>query len=431
MSKTIYSKLVNRRGMKDSLPSLDYGEFGFCGDTDQIFAGIKSNEELILAAKSKTVTVGSEGDYPTINAALESLSRKKAIHNTGAVTVRLLSGFIMEEQVKITTNLSWVVIESAAAEVVVRRSALTVAPGRNNPSMYPAFFVTDGGISPLINVLFSMDSSGAATGRYGFYVEGSGHLSIAPDKGCKGAPRGLWVCGAGVSADCDSGIFTGSAEYGITARHGGRINANYANVSNSGRGIGSYSGASIACRDINAQNCTVSAVVAVTSGKIYARFANASGSAIGGFAAGNAIFNAPDFIAENCTGRGLFGHTAGYISASRAQLANCDTGMYIENGSWVSANSSDVTNCTMGALIRRGSHAHLRESDFSGCTTGIEARHASIVDAHLCNMNNTGVGFRTTHGAWISATDVTTVGSTTPFDVGATNSLHPDGWVVN
>lgn len=67
-------------------------------------------------------TVGTGGDFPNLNAALEHLSLKWSAYNLNGYTVelRLLPGFIMEEQVIVRNlDLSWITITAEDATVTI------------------------------------------------------------------------------------------------------------------------------------------------------------------------------------------------------------------------------------------------------------------------------------------------------------------------
>lgn len=115
------------------------------------------------------VTVGSNGDFPTINSALAYVVSKYypvylSTANVPRVTIRLLSGFVMNEQVLIDSlDLSWITITGDDDETVIDRSALTKYFGQG----YPAFAAINGGFLPIIEHLFNMNTSGSGTDRSG------------------------------------------------------------------------------------------------------------------------------------------------------------------------------------------------------------------------------------------------------------------------
>jgi len=110
---------------------------------------------------SALYTVGSGGNYATLNAALEALSMKYPQYKAAGVrvTLQLVSGYIMTEQVLVdAVDLGWITITSVDAEVTIDRASLTVA----FEGFYPAFGVKGGGRLPVIGALFSMNTMGTA-----------------------------------------------------------------------------------------------------------------------------------------------------------------------------------------------------------------------------------------------------------------------------
>lgn len=91
-------------------------------------------------AVSKTFTVGTGGDYPTLNKALESISSKHLEYRKSGlvVEVKLLSGFSLNEQVLLSgIDLGWIVITSTDSIVTIDRASLTTIFGKEGK--YPAF----------------------------------------------------------------------------------------------------------------------------------------------------------------------------------------------------------------------------------------------------------------------------------------------------
>lgn len=100
-----------------------------------------------------TVTVGSAGDYATINLALEALSRVVPAYKLGGFSAKImiLSGYVASEYIDIKgVDLSFIEIESEDAAVVVDHAAI--------PAEKAFIFAERGGVSPVIS--FSIDMSG-------------------------------------------------------------------------------------------------------------------------------------------------------------------------------------------------------------------------------------------------------------------------------
>lgn len=200
---------------------------------------------------TETVTVGSGGDFATINAALAYATKKYPVYVSATVrprvTINLLTGFVMAEQVIVDgQDLSWITISSVGAEVTITRSALTTA---NAAGRFPAFTAQNGGFTPIINVLFNMDASGTSTNRDGLMAFNNSRAIILSDKGFKNvggvgiyAARGSTINAHGANA-------SGATIDGITAERASTINAESANASGAGV-VGIYA---IRSSTINAQ----------------------------------------------------------------------------------------------------------------------------------------------------------------------------------
>jgi hypothetical protein len=244
-------------------------------------------EELHAAAPSGlvkkrgadiTVTVGSGGDYSTINDALAALSAYYPLYVSGGFTaeISLLTGFEMAEQVLVSgIDLSWITITSVDAEVVIDRSALTTA---FVSARYPAFGVSRGRL-PVIGALFSMDTSGTATDRDGVLLADGSVAVISTGCGVKNAggtglncyriSRALAdgadfsggdhciACSRGSHVTVCEAVLTGATTRGIYANEGGFIVVISANC---------QKGASPAATDIVVGNGSTIVAINATGG---------------------------------------------------------------------------------------------------------------------------------------------------------------------
>ena len=185
------------------------------------------------------VTVGSGGDFGTINAALESivsLYYPKYISggNCPRVTINLFPGFVMSEQVLVESlDLSWITITGVDDETVINRSALTTCLGIG----YPAFGAANGGFLPVIGQLFNMDTSGTASDRHGILAYSNSRAIVLNGCGVKNAGASGIFAIFGSTIDAYGANASGAGTYDIYATHSSTINANGANASGAGSGI--------------------------------------------------------------------------------------------------------------------------------------------------------------------------------------------------
>ena len=144
------------------------GHFGFGTGLNTItFNG----DELNLGADvnltftiSKSVTVGPTGDFATIGAAIEFLSRSVPGFNASApvqATITLKSDFVWTEQLIIRNlELSWVTIQTeTSVEVDVSSTTLEAFETESGLDYKPVFYV-ESGSSPLITGIYELSSSG-------------------------------------------------------------------------------------------------------------------------------------------------------------------------------------------------------------------------------------------------------------------------------
>ena len=234
------------------------------------------NSDLDLSADI-TVTVGSGGDYATINAALAALVKRKPLYDSSGITatINLLAGFVMAEQVLVYgLDLGWITIVGADTETVITHTALTTdfTASDYGFNAYPAFGVSRGGVLPRVGQLFRFNLSG-----------------VGGDK------HGVMAIGAGSSADVLDGCGVKDAgSYGIFASQGSTINARGADASGAGSyGIFAYYGSTINAYQANASGAEDRGIYANQGSTINAESANASGAgAYGIFAYQGSTINA-------------------------------------------------------------------------------------------------------------------------------------------
>jgi len=137
---------------------------------DELKVAVDTSGGGAYTTASAIVNIGAGGDYATINEALEYYSQRPPKYdisdqghlypNTGIqITLHLLSGFVMTEQVIVYgLNLSWIRITGADAETTVDASMMSTSFGFNGAFLMqpdlPIFGVTGGGFLPIIDQTF-------------------------------------------------------------------------------------------------------------------------------------------------------------------------------------------------------------------------------------------------------------------------------------
>ena len=263
-----------------------------------------------------TVTVGTNGDFPTINSALTELSRKYPVYKLGGfnVEVKLLSGYVMNEYVYVNgVDMSWITITGEDAETTIVRSVI--------PQHLGAFRGDNGAFLPRIGQLFNMDSSGVGTSRHGVRSSNNSRVMILWNSGVKNAGGyGLYVHNVSF-AEANNTIFTGANQTGILAQHGSSVSATSVNVSHSGSG----------------------GVIADRASMISADNVIATGCGYGIYANSGSIINAQSATA---TGAGIHGIYASNSSMIMASNSNARIG--------VSDSTNDIRVITCSCITITG-----------------------------------------------------------------------------
>jgi len=262
-----------------------------------------------------TVTVGSGGDFSTITAAIDHLLNTYYPHYrlsgaTALVTIRLLSGFTMSEQVFVRRyDLSWIRIISDSATVTVNRSALTSGVSVPNVgwTYYPAFCALEGGALPRIETTFVMDTSGTGSYRVGILALQGSKVYVKNGCGFKNAYAANVIVALGSYACLDGGVFTGVSNGTGIFVYGAVASANYADCSNCYQGIMVFGGGIVSAYNAKAQNCQYGIVA--DAGIIGADGSDTSGCSSYGFNLLGGII-----LANNSTGTANV--TANTVSAS-------------------------------------------------------------------------------------------------------------------
>lgn len=278
------------------------------------------------------VTVGSTGDYATINKALEFLSRKRLKQGKTA-EIRLLSGFMMSEQVHVNgINLGWIKITSVDASVVMDSASITEnninipAYGLFDPIIVSAGFGGENNaVLPVIDVLFNMNDTVA--GKYPFCVVTGAKLNIMTDKGC---------------------INAGAT--GLFAVEGGEINAPGANVS--------YAGGH---------------AVAAWRGGSHISFSGGNGTYAG------------------VSGVYLDGHCTAEVGGADFSYAT-DAGVICDNGSSMTAVGVIANNVgTIGIMVNYGATATVKNAQTDNAGDYGVRCYSALVDADGISAKNAGV----------------------------------------
>jgi len=296
-----------------------------------------------------TVTVGNTGDFPTINSALESVVAlyypKYIKGNCPKVTIKLLPGFIMAEQVLVESlDLSWITITSDEPETSVVRSALTTfGPSHNfgGPLSCPVFGAYNGGFLPIIGQLFNMDNSphNYPTYTHGVFVFNNSRAIVLSGCGVKHSMSNIYAVNNSIVEASGANLIE-SKSASIQAENGSIVNA--PNITASASPSASLVVNAEQNSIINVRNGTILGGVEAIYAN-YNSFINANNIIVTGCLSGitannNSIINAngANMTAFTCTDTsGIWAENGSFINA---QNANVEKPVYVQNGSIVNAN---------------------------------------------------------------------------------------------
>ena len=157
---------------------------------NELVDGINANSEGVVDIKTKsdniivltgdiTKTVGSGGDFATLNLAVDWC--KKVIPNGYKVTLQLVADFIMQEQVMLNNiNLGFVEIIGTNVVTSIDGAYITngiILDGDLSP-FYPAFYGYNS-IMPVINHRFTFSSNvPAGVNSYGIVVRKNSYCKV-------------------------------------------------------------------------------------------------------------------------------------------------------------------------------------------------------------------------------------------------------------
>lgn len=326
-------------------------------------------EEVITASESNiTVSVGSGGDFPTINAAVERLSslRGPAYKKNGLQTIIMLkTGFVVEEQlVVIDLDMGRLTIAAEDAEVVIRRSALSQTV---DSIYYPAFAALGANaVLPVINALFSMDTSGAdPTYRNGVFLSDGARGHVMPNAGVKNAGgRGLHVANGSV-CKARSSIFTGAGEACVRASHA-FVEVRQAILTGGYKGLMLGALAVVDAEDANISNSTYAGIENYASS---VRF-------------GNGIANSCQKAVEQYGGR------------MEARFASFDdsvtNAIELREGAWANLRSASIERAGERALFVSSSEAFAGDANLTNAGRDAILAIGGKVNAPTANLTNAG-----------------------------------------
>lgn len=346
-----------------------------------------------ILGNSFTVTVGAGGDFPSISAALTSLTENVVAlryKRSGiSVTVRLLSGFVLQEQIVCRNglDLSWITLTSDDAVVDIDASSINtrmysaVDEGAGHPF---AFYAFRNSALPKFQVLFQYATrQTGGLGRGGVLVAEDSKVIFAPGSGVKNAFDGLKVI-YGSEAQCHidgltagikpqtSGVdFSGAGNRAFQAQYGSRASLPRSNFSGAGGDYAVY-------------------VIWGSSVDIYqSKVEDAEGTAVA--CRDGSVMNAREVNAKNAGNHGFYCIHGSTMNARQDPLswaggdgANGATknGVHCGEGSSIACSGMTAKNCgDAGFRALEGGRISCPYGDASGSTIGFRCTEGSIISA--------------------------------------------------
>jgi hypothetical protein len=287
---------------------------------------------------SITVTVGTGGNFSTITQAINYLMEYRPTKVGVKVTIQLMAGFVMKEQVLLRNgDYSWIQIDSVDTEVVIDRTYIQTAMASDVTSSISAFYFIDRCIAPRINVLFSMNTLGASAGQGGCLLMQNSNGIILPNKGfkdCPGTNAAVIVNSTLLARNCVFTSFVSPSGSGVSISASSSADVSGSNMSHNSVGLDVQTGSSA-----NAENITSS-----------------GNTNYGILAASNSTVNAPNASLLYNGAYGIIANYASRVNAHGSTTANSGTfGFIVTTGATINASSSTGTkNIAVNTVTANG-----------------------------------------------------------------------------
>lgn len=377
---------------------------------------------------AEKVTVGTQGDFNSLNQALEFVSKKDSVYKSAGlrVEIELQAGFVLDEQIIVDgQDLGWIVITSVDPVVMIDGAGITEVVIE---SRRPAFLGIHNAVLPVIGVQFDYgtgpkgDGITVAFGSKVLLLAGSGVDNAIRGLGAYYGSeascymQGLTEGGAGKGAGDQRGVsFKNCTNRAFMATYSSSINCARSILTNCSGDIAVYviwnSNADIYQSDISGASGT--AVNARDASRVNARETNVSGSNRGYHALHGATINARYYAnqwsgdgAKNCKDYGVLASYNSFIEAPALPVDGSRVGVHASDGSIVDFTSGTANDCTgAGVYAVRASMIEAGGVESSRNSTGFYAQGGSTINASNGVANNCVNGFRATDSSRINARD--------------------------
>ena len=379
-------------------------------------------------------SVGTGGDFSTVTDALGAIdARRRAFGRGAAYTIRLLSSFVMAEQVIVDgPNLLDIRIISDDAVVAVDPDGITETIADIDDARPIFGAVGKGSALPVIAALFAYADN--TTAWDGVAVYGGASAQIAPECGVRRCRRGIMAYnGSSVVCNIDglrSVEGNATAERGVDFREclgraldvqqGSTVSLPRSNFDDCEASLAVYliwgcwgnlyqssarraAGTAFHARDgsfLNARECDADAAGNRAFHALHGAIINARGK-IGGTSNGFGVH-----AAKNCTGSiAVLASHASIIDAQGLDASGAGSRCFnASDGSTINARGAlALSSGSVGFNAQRAATINAHASDASGSGTGYEASEGSTVNAESSEASNCSFGYLARRGSTIAA----------------------------
>ena len=297
---------------------------------DKTEIDLKIGTETINQQKAdKLLTVGSGGDYVTINEALEEASKAYPLYKQGgySVEIKLLAGFVMQEQVIVKgIDLGYITITGEDDETAIQRDALITNIQFDSTERFPAFTALNNATLPVIGQLFHMDDSGESSERSGILCAVNSKVSVLEDCGVTSAGQYGLVCYRNSLGVAKGAIFKDAAVICIYS-YTSKVECQGADCSGAQYGVKGVYASQISALNVNATNSSVLAVYCYGSSNMTIRYADCSNSDKAIYASTAANVDASFFTATDCTDRPVQANYNSIINCVNSNVSCTDSSL--------------------------------------------------------------------------------------------------------
>jgi len=352
------------------------------GDTGGFYAPLNASKKLridltqpiIPSSLINSITVGTGGNFSTITDALNLCRKIRTDSNQSLISISLLSGFVLNEQVVISgVDLSYVSISSVDTTVPVSPNVWTmpIQEGGYTPAISSRF----GAVSPIFNVVFDAgEDASSDENKAGFIARGFGKI----------------LSTGGVNIGEHLGFINLNGR-GLYCFQNGEAQANYSKLNNNYVGHRCSNNSRSQIRWSNLNDCTSFSIMCDSS---YINASQTTGDDSGAFAIAT---NCGDLMLINAFGRRTTLNSVQVVDGGSIVLTDTDlsdgASALIATGGRLSGNRLIHSNTTGDAIdARTGATVSIPSANLSGSSVGIRARFGSRVSAPVVDVSSCGFG---------------------------------------